>query len=113
MPYKDKKSEKAKISHSERSKRYYAKNRDNILLKNKTDERRLKSSRINNWKRSGVLGDLNELYEKYISALNCEKCGIIFNGDTKNKCLDHSHKTGEFRFILCRGCNNFDNFLKL
>ena len=35
-----------------------------ILKKNKTDPRRLKSSRINNWKRRGVVGDLNELYDK-------------------------------------------------
>lgn len=111
MPYKDKNSIEAKESHIKRSEKYYKNNRDNILQKNKTDERRLKSSRINNWKRRGVIGNLNEIYEKYITTLNCEKCNYIFI-NTKDKCLDHSHETGEFRFILCRKCNNWDAWKK-
>ena len=111
MPYKDRYSEQAIKSRVKSSKTYYEKNRNEVLQKNKTDERRLKSARINNWKRRGLIGDLNELYEKYMTTLNCEKCNYEFI-DTKNKCLDHSHETGEFRFILCRNCNNWDNWKK-
>ncbi len=109
MPYKDPKSEIAKESNKKKGDKYYNKNRDKILLENKNNPNRLKSSRINNWKRRGIIGDLHFLYDKYINTNNCEKCNLLFI-DTKNKCLDHNHITGEFRFVLCRNCNNDDIF---
>ncbi len=112
MPYKDKDSKEAKESHIKRSAKYYEINREVILQKNKTDENRLKSGRINNWKRRGVIGDFNYLYSLYINATNCSTCNISFN-DTKNKCLDHDHDTGEYRNIICRKCNNWDNWKKI
>tara|TARA_R110002020_G_scaffold3189_1_gene14590 strand:- start:108 stop:446 length:339 start_codon:yes stop_codon:yes gene_type:complete len=111
MPYKDKNSKAARESASRRQKKYYEKTREEQLAKNKTDPQRIKSGRINNWKRRGVKGDLNELYEIYIGTLKCQCCEYIFTCD-KNKCLDHNHETGEFRKILCRNCNNFDKFLE-
>jgi hypothetical protein len=111
MPYKDKQSEKAKLSHVNRSKKYYEKKRTDILNNNKTDPRRLKSSRINNWKRRGVIGDLHELYDKYIMTDVCECCNNNFKSSS-DKCLDHDHITGIFRKIICRSCNNWDNYLK-
>ena len=69
-----------------------------------------KTKRINNWKRSGVISEnFDELYNKYINTTNCDNCDIelIYGiyGNNK-KCLDHCHKTGQFRNVLCCGCNN-------
>ena len=111
MPYKDKNSIKAIESRNKRAKKYYEKTREQQLLKNKTNPNRIKSGRINNWKRRGVKGNYEELYNIYMNADNCYCCNYIFIND-KNKCLDHNHETGEFRNILCRSCNNWDNFLK-
>ena len=111
MPYKDPTSEKAKESAKKRSAKYYQKTREIQLILNKTDPNRLKSLRINNWKLRGIIGDYDELYEKWINCTNCEACNYIFT-DTCNKCLDHDHKTGLFRNILCRNCNNDERFKK-
>jgi hypothetical protein len=67
-------------------------------------------NRINNWKRSDVKGDLEALYDRWLNETNCEVCGVSFEGI--KKCLDHDHKTGEFRFILCVSCNNHDFWKK-
>ena len=112
MPYKDPTCEKARASAKGRAARYYQKTREKKLELNKEDPQRLKSLRINNWKRRGIIGDYNELYGKWINTTNCEGCNYIFN-DSKNKCLDHDHETGLFRNVLCRNCNNDDRFKKI
>jgi len=112
MPYKDKNSIEAIESRKRRAKKYYEKTREQQLIKNKTDLNRIKSFRINNWKRRGVVGDYDELYDIYINSNSCECCNFVFTDD-KYKCLDHNHETGEFRKILCRNCNNWDNHLNI
>lgn len=37
---------------------------------------------------------------------NCEICKTTDPGNTKGWQLDHDHKTGKIRGILCWGCNN-------
>ena len=110
MPYKDPNSEVAKMMRKVAAAKYYQKTREKQLELNKTDPKRLKALRINNWKMRGVIGDYDALYEKWLNTSNCEICNYIFN-DTSNKCLDHDHDTGEFRYILCRNCNTQDNHL--
>jgi hypothetical protein len=61
-----------------------------------------KSTRINNWKRLGIIcDDWDTLYERYINTNNCERC----NKEIKKKCLDHNHNTGEIRYVCCYSCN--------
>ena len=68
-----------------------------------------KSRRITNWKQLGVISDdFNELHEKYINTTNCDNCDIeLIHGmcGSNKKVLDHCHKTGQFRNVLCHCCN--------
>ena len=91
---------------------YYKNNRDKLLQKSKdyyfTDEGK-KNHRIVIWKQQGVIhDDFDALYDKYINTNECELCKIPITegrGLIGKKCLDHNHKTGEFRNILCGNCN--------
>jgi len=68
-----------------------------------------KVRRIKNWESSGVKSDdWDALYEYYFNCWECENCGVeLIEGlyGNNKKCLDHCHKTGEFRNVLCNFCN--------
>ena len=71
-----------------------------------------KTDTICNWKYKGVLyDDFDDLYETYIKTMNCSHCGKEFP-NTRDRCLDHCHETGQFRAIVCKKCNTRDNYLK-
>jgi hypothetical protein len=109
MPYKDPNCPAAIASRNKRAKRYYEKHREKLLEREKTCPKRLKALRISSWKRSGVVGDYDELYTIWLAATECWCCknDLSKKGD---KCLDHDHETGKFRQILCRDCNNWDRW---
>jgi len=70
-----------------------------------------KSYCITNWRKNGVICDNNDfssLYDKYLNCKNCEECGVELqtgNAVKNKRCLDHDHKTGLFRNIICNSCN--------
>ena len=68
-----------------------------------------KSRRIAVWKQLGVIDDDYEaLYTKWYKTTHCEECDteLIEGSRGKNKkCLDHDHKIGAFRNVLCNSCN--------
>tara|TARA_R110000751_G_scaffold149426_1_gene254397 strand:+ start:48 stop:410 length:363 start_codon:yes stop_codon:yes gene_type:complete len=96
----------------EQEKQYRLANKEHLAEQQKQyykTENGKKSDRICRWKRFGVISDdFNELYEKYINTNNCDNCDIeLIHGmyGSNKKCLDHDHGTGQFRNILCNGCN--------
>ena len=71
----------------------------------------IKSQRVCNWKRSGVIHEnFDVLYDKYINTKKCELCERDLTIDKRTtsttRCLDHDHKTGLFRNIVCNRCNS-------
>lgn len=54
-----------------------------------------------------TIDEFNELWQ--LQEGKCAICGLLMNpkGRKKNSlCVDHNHKTGEVRGLLCRGCNH-------
>tara|TARA_R110000737_G_scaffold86329_1_gene118884 strand:- start:3081 stop:3509 length:429 start_codon:yes stop_codon:yes gene_type:complete len=63
-----------------------------------------KANLKNQWKRTGLLGDYDIIWNEYINTNNCNQCNCEFTQKNK-KCMEHSHNTGEFRGIVCNSCN--------
>jgi len=52
---------------------------------------------------NSILGIYDELYEKQMG--KCAICGADQNNLSKSLCLDHNHKDGTIRGLLCQNCN--------
>tara|TARA_R110001632_G_scaffold36287_1_gene91529 strand:- start:36 stop:470 length:435 start_codon:yes stop_codon:yes gene_type:complete len=110
--YKEENKEKIK----EHKKEYYKENKERIDKRNKEyskdwnqSDAGKKSFVISAWKQRGVIcDDFDSLYDKFINCKNCEECAVeLVDGNklSNRRCLDHSHKTGLFRNVLCNTCN--------
>ncbi len=105
------KTPEAKQKIHERYKRYYEKNREKMIQRTReyekkypleTIERRKIRSIQNKFLRYGIT---EEIFEQM--KINQEqKCAICFKElHSKNTHIDHSHKTGKVRALLCTSCN--------
>jgi hypothetical protein len=61
-------------------------------------------------KRAQLKRDYNITLDDYNNMLmaqnnSCAICGMPQNKLKKNLCIDHNHKTGEIRALLCHSCN--------
>ena len=76
--------------------------------KNKDTEERYIHQSISAWKYIGIKLRDNEdwlsIYYYYKSLDNCEVCDRPFKS-SKDRQLDHDHKTGYIRDIVCNSCN--------
>lgn len=58
------------------------------------------------WKRNGInIDNFEEIYLGYLNSTHCQKCNKEYH-KRNNRCLDHCHDTGNFRYYLCRSCNS-------
>ena len=79
--------------------------------RDRNPEKVKESSLKSNWRRGGLNEDeIESSYIKYMETTHCDICGVELTIDKINtkttKCMDHSHKTGKFRNILCILCNS-------
>ena len=114
--YRETNKEEKKEKQKEYQKEWYEKNKEKIREQKKEyskiykhTDTAIKSRVINNWKRRGVINDdFNSLYEYYLNCKFCEECEVeltIGYKSANRRCLDHDHKTGLFRNVLCNNCN--------
>jgi len=92
----------------EKRKQYAIDNADKINEYKKTLSYK-KSYHISNWKIHNLVGNYDEIWERYCDTTNCDLCNVILTTDkritTTTKCMEHNHETGEFRNITCHKCN--------
>jgi len=71
-----------------------------------------KTHSISVWKQYGLINDdYPALYDEYINCTSCQVCLTDFK-NSRDRCLDHDHTTGLFRWFLCQRCNTRDNWKK-
>ena len=114
MPHKDPVKRKAY------QEKYRENNKEHIKQQKKEyyqTEAGIKRHRIAHWKSyegmSFVDYDWDEIYITYVSTDFCNYCDVeLVEGQfgSNKKCLDHNHKTGEIRGILCNTCNSNEVF---
>ena len=99
--------------NKEQKKEYRKENKEHIAKRDKEYKQTdagIKSRRVSHWVASGLIcDDFDSLYEYYINCKFCEVCAVeLVEGvyGANKRCLDHSHKTGLFRNVLCCSCNN-------
>jgi hypothetical protein len=57
-------------------------------------------------KRKGLRkSDFERTWDRYVNTTHCEICDISLKKVKKN--MDHCHKSGYMRFIVCQRCNTF------
>lgn len=64
-----------------------------------------KLTAYHHWKERGLnMDNFDNIYDRYVNTECCDICKCSFENTTK--CMEHNHKTGEFRGVVCNMCNH-------
>ncbi len=107
MPYKDPQKHKESNARNRKKPENIEKNRiyQKEYRKTAIGKRR---NRIGGWKYAGLKETperMEEIYDLWINTEVCDCCKEPIGEGKANKVMDHCHKTGKFRNILCHNCN--------
>jgi len=101
-------------------KNYYQKNKQSIHRQKNEYKKNwrqtpagIRDRVIQNWKTMGLKEfgyTYHDVYEYYLETNECEVCHKDIT-NKHQKCMDHCHATGCFRWILCKSCNNKDHWM--
>ena len=99
MPYKDpEKTKEYREKNKEKQRQYHLEYRKSAKGK--------RSHRISEWKYQGLVSDdYDSIYNRYINTSECDCCKKPIKCGKGSRVMDHDHKTGKFRNILCHNCN--------
>lgn len=105
------KYEEQKQKHRERMKKPEVRIKTNNTLKKYRDTYDGKKAHLTSeWKTKNGFKEtkerLDEIFDRYWNAKNCEICNKLFVDKKVLKVADHDHNSGHFRNILCVKCNN-------
>jgi len=79
-----------------------------LAAKNKEYRKTAKGTKVNRvstWKSNGIISDdWDATYEMFMNTHKCQCCNNEFKS-SMDKHLDHCHKSGKIRYVLCRNCN--------
>ena len=106
-------SDEQKEKKLEINKEWRDNNREKMNDYNKKYAQTEKGKRANKKKRWRAMGitdpNLDEWYDKWNNATNCADCDCVLGRGqygANRRCLDHDHKTGLVRDVVCSACNN-------
>lgn len=118
MPYKDPQSLQAKQSAARRNKVYYEKNRTDIIAYKKIWAKEYYHNNRDKWlngynakssmtRRMREYGITESEYTSMLEIQNgcCKICDKHFSKLGRTLCVDHCHRTGKIRGLLCDKCN--------
>lgn len=118
MPYKDPHSEVAKESRKRINKKFYEENKVEIMAykkrrypeyyrKNRHKWLEKYNARSSATRRKRMFGISSDEYEKMLfeQSSKCKICGVERKELSYSLCVDHDHKSGRIRGLLCHGCN--------
>lgn len=84
---------------------FYRKHEDRYVCIEKRRENDRRRDRMgNSWKARGIVGATKETKERLLEEQD-HKCAVCAKDIDRRAHLDHDHKTGKVRGLLCRGCN--------
>ena len=127
MPYKDKEKKKEnrriyrkinKDKIAEKCREYNQNNKEQIAEYQREYKKIYtqtpagkKAWTMSNWRSRGVVNVNDEMYERYLNTTKCGCCSKEFSS-SRDRCLDHDHESGEYRWVICQSCNNQDYWKK-
>ena len=101
--------EKNKEEKKEYQRKYQQENKEKIREAARQyyqTEKGKRSAKISAWKLRGLVAeDYDAIYDRYINTHKCDCCQIFITSGYGSRVMDHCHKTGKFRNVLCHNCN--------
>jgi hypothetical protein len=90
-------------------KQYREENKDKIRERNRVYNKTERGKRVNTiggWRNKGLIADdYDAIYDRYINTHECDCCKKPIHQGIGSRVMDHCHKTGKFRNVLCHNCN--------